>query len=337
MRLFPEKDEGDAQDKIKYAKWKAADIGKALREGRTPAPGPPGWDPAEEQQAQDALKEARDAIAQAEVDQSTTADAETAPLDPSEEAELAREMDKLLGITSASQDTPAALPDAPSAPLDSPAALSDAGPSLALSDTSPSLPGVPSAPPGVPKTPLTTTLQRSGSGEGSTEEDTGEPKRRPPLPVPPPEPSPPSTERAHSSRPLPTPPGPSAPARDLSDATVPSVPSISPVPSAPTGRPIPLFPTAPPAFPDAPSAPSAPPAPPVQSKPSAPPEKAREASAAVSASAPSSATLPLSLAPQQTAQVQKLAKYAASALDFDDLDTARRELAHALAILNGER
>lgn len=31
--------------KIKYAKWKAADIMKALREGRTPTAGPPGGEP----------------------------------------------------------------------------------------------------------------------------------------------------------------------------------------------------------------------------------------------------------------------------------------------------
>ncbi|KAL0088430.1 Vta1 like-domain-containing protein [Phycomyces blakesleeanus] len=32
----------EVEAKIKYAKWKAADIMKALREGRTPVPGPPG-------------------------------------------------------------------------------------------------------------------------------------------------------------------------------------------------------------------------------------------------------------------------------------------------------
>lgn len=40
----------DAQkrDKIKYSKWKAADIAKAFREGRTPIPGPAGGLPADE-------------------------------------------------------------------------------------------------------------------------------------------------------------------------------------------------------------------------------------------------------------------------------------------------
>ena len=31
------------EEKIRYAKWKAADIAKAFREGRKPTPGPPGW------------------------------------------------------------------------------------------------------------------------------------------------------------------------------------------------------------------------------------------------------------------------------------------------------
>lgn len=34
--------------KIKYAKWKAADIIKAIREGRAPVPGPPGGEEAED-------------------------------------------------------------------------------------------------------------------------------------------------------------------------------------------------------------------------------------------------------------------------------------------------
>jgi vacuolar protein sorting-associated protein VTA1 len=40
------------EDKIKYAKWKAADIAKAFREGRQPTPGPAGG---LEQEAEDAL------------------------------------------------------------------------------------------------------------------------------------------------------------------------------------------------------------------------------------------------------------------------------------------
>ncbi|CAG8492404.1 17853_t:CDS:2 [Racocetra persica] len=36
----------EIEEKIRYAKWKATDIVKALKEGQTPAPGPPGGEPA---------------------------------------------------------------------------------------------------------------------------------------------------------------------------------------------------------------------------------------------------------------------------------------------------
>lgn len=46
LRLFDSEkvatDLPSIEEKIKYAKWKAADIAKALREGRKPIPGPPG-------------------------------------------------------------------------------------------------------------------------------------------------------------------------------------------------------------------------------------------------------------------------------------------------------
>ncbi|KAF8913135.1 Vta1 like-domain-containing protein [Gymnopilus junonius] len=43
------------EEKVRYAKWKAADIAKAFREGRKPVPGPPGW--AEEQEELKRLQE----------------------------------------------------------------------------------------------------------------------------------------------------------------------------------------------------------------------------------------------------------------------------------------
>ncbi|KAF9225461.1 DUF605-domain-containing protein [Gyrodon lividus] len=43
LRVFPKIEVSEStEDKLKYAKWKAADIAKAFREGRQPAPGPPG-------------------------------------------------------------------------------------------------------------------------------------------------------------------------------------------------------------------------------------------------------------------------------------------------------
>ncbi|KAF0383100.1 DUF605-domain-containing protein [Gigaspora margarita] len=39
----------EIEEKIRYAKWKATDIVKALKEGQTPTPGPPGGEPALQQ------------------------------------------------------------------------------------------------------------------------------------------------------------------------------------------------------------------------------------------------------------------------------------------------
>ncbi|GBB88892.1 hypothetical protein RclHR1_01550026 [Rhizophagus clarus] len=47
LRLFGNMSK-EFEDKIKYAKWKAIEITKALKEGRTPVPGPPGGEPAEQ-------------------------------------------------------------------------------------------------------------------------------------------------------------------------------------------------------------------------------------------------------------------------------------------------
>lgn len=47
--------------------------------------------------------------------------------------------------------------------------------------------------------------------------------------------------------------------------------------------------------------------------------------------------LPKSLPFRQISAAKKHSKFAASALEFDDLETARQELMAALAILNGER
>ncbi|KAF7311047.1 hypothetical protein HMN09_00648200 [Mycena chlorophos] len=46
LKTFPKTEATDGtEEKIKYAKWKAADIAKAFREGRKPTPGPAGSDP----------------------------------------------------------------------------------------------------------------------------------------------------------------------------------------------------------------------------------------------------------------------------------------------------
>ncbi|CAE7210055.1 unnamed protein product [Rhizoctonia solani] len=50
---------------------------------------------------------------------------------------------------------------------------------------------------------------------------------------------------------------------------------------------------------------------------------------------PSSPPLPTTISGQATQRAQKHAKFAISALDYDDLETARKELLNALAIVNG--
>lgn len=51
LKIFPKPDSSDTNgEKIRYAKWKAADIAKAYREGRKPTPGPPGFVTESEQQ-----------------------------------------------------------------------------------------------------------------------------------------------------------------------------------------------------------------------------------------------------------------------------------------------
>ncbi|CAO3626921.1 unnamed protein product [Cunninghamella echinulata] len=51
LKVFGEVD-AEVEGKIKYAKWKAADIMKAIREGRTPIPGAPGENENIEQQTE---------------------------------------------------------------------------------------------------------------------------------------------------------------------------------------------------------------------------------------------------------------------------------------------
>ncbi|KAK1232431.1 hypothetical protein PQX77_004461 [Marasmius sp. AFHP31] len=51
LRTFPQTEISDSIDeKARYAKWKAADIAKAFREGRKPTPGPAGSEPVDQAQ-----------------------------------------------------------------------------------------------------------------------------------------------------------------------------------------------------------------------------------------------------------------------------------------------
>lgn len=71
------------------------------------------------------------------------------------------------------------------------------------------------------------------------------------------------------------------------------------------------------------------------SAPPAPTQPPPQATAPVAALAPAPSQLPTALDLNQTARVQKLAKWAVSALDYDDLETARKQLREALDICEG--
>lgn len=134
-----------------------------------------------------------------------------------------------------------------------------------------------------------------------------------PLPTPPPRdglplpPGPPSGFLSQQQRSLSPGPTSSQPHRNQ------TLPPTSPNPSAPPQQQHTL--SHPPSLPSAPAIAPIP-------VPSAPP-------------AVDEASLPETLDPKDQAKAQKLCKFAASALDYDDLDTARRQLREALEILEG--
>lgn len=71
-------------------------------------------------------------------------------------------------------------------------------------------------------------------------------------------------------------------------------------------------------------------------QPSAPPNVSHPAvTPSAPPNAPDPSTLPSSLDHKSTARVQKLAKWAVSALDYDDVETARKQLREALDICEG--
>lgn len=118
------------------------------------------------------------------------------------------------------------------------------------------------------------------------------------------------------------------------ESGTPTPPADAPPPLPPTHQtsdlaPPPFHPpSAPPPFPSAvlPTAPALPhPAPSAPAPPAPPPHVAHVAHTA----------MPESLDPMVIASIQKHAKWAISALNYDDLDTARKELRAALAMLGG--
>ncbi|GAA5902265.1 hypothetical protein JCM6882_000487 [Rhodosporidiobolus microsporus] len=288
----------DNRDKIKYSKWKAADIAKAFREGRTPVPGPAGGLSAEEEHAP-----------------------ETSRVTADEEKELAREL-AALGTGKAPGPGPAA-DGAGSAPSTAEAGEADEPADYPFPQQPTALPAVPSAPDFI-------------DDEPEPEPDFTD-AAPPPLPSAPGsapfeyDPSP-SSDTSHAATPAlpsfledtpaprsPAPP-PLLPPSAVSPPAAPATPQIPETHQTSTLHPPSThLPSEPPAFPSAVFPPSAP-APPAPAA-SAPPQAQRREEE--------------SYDPMTVAKVQKHARWAISALDYEDWETARRELRGALAMLGG--
>ncbi|EPQ28885.1 uncharacterized protein PFL1_03686 [Pseudozyma flocculosa PF-1] len=418
LKVFNQLDP-DMQAKIKYAKVKATDITKALKEGRKPHPGPAGGDPNEE------AAKFEDAIARG---------LETKESREDDDAYLAREMARLTA-DAAGPAVPQAISPADTGdanPFDGETqnrkrAMSKARMSLHVEGSplhspnfskplQPQLPGRPdsassrSAADGItPPTPPSAGF--GGDGGGLIQRLSSPPAAAPGLqPLPPSQdastrapsnasadflPIPASSQATSpsvlsGSRPLPVPPHrdglPIPPSSHLQRATSAggSASSSSPWPGSTNGMPsapvspnfrstsqmadaassssvgagpaqapgfdifqpsFPATPLAPPApVPSAPGAdlgsshPSSAPIVHYALAPSAPqPIGATAASTApaTDAALPAPAKLPESLPLKLSVRAQKLAKSAASAVDFEDLDTARAQLRQALDILEG--
>lgn len=268
------------KDKIKYSKWKAADIAKAFREGRTPVPGPAGGLPAED--------DPTDLVASGEVNELTR---ELAALEAAEATEP----------TVIDIPNPEARPTAPA--FTEPAAypfpqhpttsfLSDAD-----DDEQPVTPAFPSF--------LNTPTHTPGSPSPDSSSPTSS------LATPP---------ASHQTSILPAPPiFPSAADSGFPAAVFPSAPPILPLP--PPAPVVPRY-VAPPPAPYV--------APPVQY--SAPPPPPPVAPVQYGAPAPLAQD---TYDPSVVSQIQKHAKWAVSALNYDDYDTARKELRIALGMLGG--
>lgn len=294
------------EEKLKYSKWKAADIAKALREGRKPTPGAPGEAEAEEQdranvEAMTGTQEAASRLAGL-----------SATHPDKEEDYIDREMAKLAAVDYVEEAGTTNF-----SPSDE--AATNEFPELTRGRVESRL----SYDPRLPQSTL-------DEGEVPIQQSMriGSPNFSRPLSIHSPSPNPfePSasfpnglgTASSPSPRPLPLPPG-STPRRDGlpmppggQGSVTPLIPPphILRVPSS--GSNSKLFPSQPlipaPTYPSAPSPPSL--------------------------SAPT--TLPSTLDPSATARVQKLAKWAVSALDYEDVETARVHLKEALDICSGK-
>lgn len=372
--------EPEMLDKIKYAKWKAADIAKAFKEGRKPQPGPAGGDPKAEAANLEAAmgpsavesQDEQEYLAR-EMAKLTSAASEEPPVNPAVERAASNALDVApssdLAMSRGSSSASHKPLQSTVYPTDHNEALDNASPDAeemwkssgkpaeaAMSRSSSAQRTSLDRPQVQPSSSFASAL---GSSPGSR-----------PLPVPPQRdglPIPPisahqqmlgSPGQDQGGGPGAPPasfwgmPSPAVPASDQGDPTVP--PTDSALPSVPSD----LSPSIDgmgthPAIeridpPLSPSAPSLPPTPghlpgplggqpPVATQPSlvTRPAATLPTRTTPSVPAPPPAAYPESLDPKLSTRVQKLAKGAASAVDFEDLETARIQLRQALDILEG--
>ncbi|KAK0522625.1 hypothetical protein OC834_006206 [Tilletia horrida] len=388
----------EISEKVKYAKWKAADISKALKEGRTPLAGPPGGEETEaiavttpgdtvaESDAVMAILDSATAPSAPPAIERTVSDASSAngdnssrlrarlsihasnpqspnfsmplPVPPKTatnalEAELAAQQAELARLGLAPPDWRSS-PVAPAAPMRAgtigPGSVLSASPSGSTGRPLPVPPqgglardGLPNFPAGfpfpggvlsssggggpsvpssnaslsnstsprlggssqLPSAPHFPPHPQNGSYIASSGSDGATGAIAPPLP--PSSPSPYPYHQHHPAQPQPPPQHQPHPHPHLQGQPSGFINSALPNPPAPAPAPAPA------------PVPSAPPLP----TPLPPPAAAAASS------------LPDSLTPSQTAKAQKLAKWAVSSLDYDDLATAAKHLREALDIVEG--
>jgi vacuolar protein sorting-associated protein VTA1 len=336
-------------EKLKYSKWKAADIAKALREGRKPTPGAANE---EEDDIQDsanveALTGTQEAAARLATLDATHPDTEQDYID--------REMAKLTAAQDVmdAEDNPdnvvtAISPDVPPHPgqfqmsreqsrlsIDerAPAEKATVGAAAAEEDDASMQIGSPNF-----SRPLSIISPSPSFGELQGEHSylqhnnrnlggASSPKPRP-LPVVPGSNN--SSFRGRESLPIPPGGGNTNPLEPPSRLISPGLPPHS-IDTSPASGTLPSRPTIPTT-----SFPSAPPAPtPIIPTLASSLSSSSLIPTSTTASAP--ANLPSSLDPTAISRVQKLARWAISALDYDDVDTARKQLTEALEICDGKK
>ena len=314
------------EEKIKYAKWKAADIAKAFREGRIPTPGPAGSAPAPQDELPSALPDVQLSDLNVAPPPATPPAVSSSPPSQPSPPSIIRshppppELSDLPVVDHTTHLVPH-LPDglAPPQPPQSPGSWSAAAtpgtPSFHVEDTSPARSASTYSPPGSGGVTRTTLV--SGELEGKADEELGGDL---------------------------TPPTHGAKSVHFSPSTVFGVdeprdpfanPSLQPPPSAPP------FEVHPPpndcTFPPTAAHTIRPPAPPVAPSPTSYPHAHSVPLATSLVSVPDTTvtTMPVELSPQVIARAQKHCRFAISALDYEDKEQAVKELRAALRMLGG--